>query len=295
MPKSRWGKACFALFVVVTLSLIGRNLYARSQRAALFRAAEQGDVERLQSLLRQGVDGNALNHSASPLHAADDVQETPLLAAARAHEWQAAHLLLEAGANANFHDGKASPLAYAVDSSAADMVRELLRHHADPDTKERMNNPVLLEAVRQRDVGMAEALLQAGANPNARDGQDGRSVLQSLVGLSSSPYDKANAALMKRKLAQLLVAHGADVNQRDSVSRYTPLLAAMGPGDSAMVELLLAAGADPNASVSLKTAQGVIVQTPLLLARSSKRKDIEELLTRASAAQSSHSGRPNAK
>jgi len=66
----------------------------------------------------------------------------------------------------------------------------------------------------------------------------------------------------------LLIAHGADVNRGNL---DTPLAMAAGTGDSAMVGLLLRAGADPN---TLK-GHG---KTPLQVALSWKYEDIARML-----------------
>jgi ankyrin repeat protein len=97
------------------------------------------------------------------------------------------------------------------------------------------------------DPGMVEALLKAGANPSIAD---------------SNGLTPLHIACMRGKLesVKLLVAAKADVNARGTVrvnpnaapahTLLTPLQAATITADAPLIELLLAAGADPNPSAS---------------------------------------------
>ena len=101
------------------------------------------------------------------------------------------------------------------------------------------------------------SLLNAGANPNRRWGQSGdHFALQVLLDHGGSPR------IQPIETARLLLQHGADPNARwcpfqtrdswrrprcTSAKGVTPLMFAAAAGEPGLVELLLAAGADPDA------------------------------------------------
>ena len=93
---------------------------------------------------------------------------TPLLFAARVGDLASARLLVAAGADVNESapDG-ASALAVAALSGQGAVGAFLLDHGADPNTDAGGYAP-LHAAILQRDRVLAEALLSAGANPDAR-------------------------------------------------------------------------------------------------------------------------------
>src|ERR1041385_1808043 len=89
-----WG-AVYGLLLI----MIGTHLYHRYQQAALFRAAEQGDIVRLERLLKQGLDPNSKRQYVSESRGI--VEESPLLLAARRGHWKAVQFLLKSGADVN--------------------------------------------------------------------------------------------------------------------------------------------------------------------------------------------------
>ncbi len=114
---------------------------------------------------------------------------------------------------------------------------DLLARKADPNGPVKGFDPPLLVAART-DVRNVKRLLDAGANPNVRRAQDGRTAMHS-VALANDNPDRA-------AIISLLVSRGADLNATSNVDKMTPL------HDSAQrcaecVRLLLAAGADRNA------------------------------------------------
>jgi ankyrin repeat protein len=111
-------------------------------------------------------------------------------------------------------------------------------------------SPLLVHAVEGRSHGLAQLLLEHGANPNANGGEsETKTPLHRAV-----EYSDCN-------MARLLLAHGADVNSADSKGTR-PLFQAILAEDHALIRLLIENGADVNAPVT-----GCPWDVPLRLAR----------------------------
>lgn len=267
----------------------------------LSEAAVRGDVEILATLLMAGADPNAGN--------ADG--QTPLMVVGRTENVAAARLLVEHGADVDAVEQRKgqTALMWAAAQSLPAMVGFLVEAGADiearsiaydwqrrvtaePRTKDITPGGFtpLLFAARQGCLACVRTLVAAGADFHATN-PEGISPL--LMALLNAHYDTA----------EFLVASGADVNQWDRWGR-TPLYAAVdyhtlpigGRPDRppvadltglATVELLLAAGANPNAQLKLfppyrslradRGADGIldIGTTPLI--RAAKAGDVETM------------------
>lgn len=232
---------------------------------ALAEAAEFGDAAVIGELLKAGADPDSPN--------ADG--QTALMVVARAGNVPAAELLIRYGAHINATEQVRGQTAlhWAAAESHGDMVKLLLRHHADSqvrsvvdrDRRQVSSEPriqwrrpggmtPLLYAARQGCLDCAEALLKAGADADLPD-PDGISPL--LIATENLHFD----------VAALLLKKGANANQWDWWGR-TPLYAAVdmhtlptggrpdhlsldGTTSLKMIELLLDAGANPNAQLKL--------------------------------------------
>lgn len=228
-------------------------------------AAENGDVAVMRALLAAGADANAVLPEG----------ETVLMTAARTGVAEALTLLLEHGAAVDARErwyGE-SALIWATAENHADAVRVLVTHGADVDSRstlreldarQRRNGQSILPlgswtplmyAAREDARAAAAALVASGADLNLAD-PDGATALT--IAIINAHYELA---------VQLLEA-GADPNVVDSAAGMGPLYAAVdmhrlaighgrpnprpaGTVDAiAVVRLLLARGADPNARLT---------------------------------------------
>jgi ankyrin repeat protein len=125
-----------------------------------------------------------------------------------------------------------------------------------------MKNVPLVEAVADNDLKAVTALLAQGADANVKSNV-GVPVLLVAIRRESAPSVEA---LLKR---------GADPNVRNVDTDFTPILEAIGQVD--IVKLLLAAGADVNAT-SRKGDDLLRGMTPLMLAALDGSEDLVQLL-----------------
>ena len=105
----------------------------------------------------------------------------------------------------------------------------------------------LMHASLAGTVDMMNALLAAGADPNAKNTRNATALLWAVN----------NPAKL-----QVLLSHGADVNAKSVEGRSALYLAAMQPAGAPIVRILLDAGADPN----LPTIVGVTPLFPAMVA-----------------------------
>jgi uncharacterized protein len=284
----------------------GADVNARSG-SALFDAVEAGNRAMVEFLLAHGADANAINNSfkQTPLamavqhgfeavtevllankadvNARDSQGNTPLSVSAQLGRTNIVQMLLAAGAIVNTEniEGR-TPLGFAADSGSLETVKALLAAKADPNAGT-MDAPLLC-AVDQNNLGCAELLLQAGANPNV-DGlmhcpqntygsrwyneysailrsatplwlaiqKHELAMVQLLLKYKANPDDSQISepppvifwALSNTNILQALLDAGANPNIKDNDGR-TPLSVAAENISLEEVKLLLAAKADPN-------------------------------------------------
>jgi uncharacterized protein len=171
----------------------------------LFKAIEQHDVRKVTSLLSQGADPNA------PL------SKPPF--------WHA----LEAAIEEVYHGGPPELMLQ--------IVRLMIQHGADVnawDNKHHLNP--LLAALYWNNREAARLLLNAGADPNVVN-----CYRETPLGMAVEENDVETAALLLRS--------GADktINHFGGFGGFTPLGRAVSNFCLPMIELLLEAGADPEA------------------------------------------------
>ena len=142
--------------------------------------------------------------------------------------------LLEGGADPNRPDRDGtSPLLRAVMEGAQPAVELLVAHKADPNIgRLEYEWTPLHEAAQRGSKGIAEVLLKAGADVNAKETH------------GCTPLNIA-ASGKQREVAELLLANHADPNAKSDIGQ-TPLHIAVNNGPRELAELLLANKADPN-------------------------------------------------
>lgn len=196
----------------------------------LHSAAEQGFPAVVELLLKNDAGINARDRGG----------QTPLVRAIRKGQTATVRLLLEQGADPNALDATGqSALFWAVAGKQAPLVGLLLEHQAAVDARITAPDPegdwtVLFRAVWDGEAALTRQLLDAGADLNAR---------------AASGITPVHEAVLKNMPATLraLLERKPEVNVRDSGGN-TPLHYAMEAGALELVEALLAAGADPNAT-----------------------------------------------
>jgi ankyrin repeat protein len=278
----------------------------------LMQAALGGSRDELRALLEKRPDVNAV---ATPLCvtalmcAAHDPAKVAMLIAAGANV--SATTLIAAGANvrATTTAGHTALLVATNYDGAAESVRLLLKHGADPNARlNRGRATPLLRAALRGDRTVADMLLAAGATLNDRP--EGSTALMAAVSQSDIAFvtfllDRganlesqvnASAAVMNGEnrptplmlaadrsatdLVRLLLKRGANVNARD-VQGMTPLMYAAGALDcgaptTAVVEILIAA----KAEIGARTPTG---ETALDLAARYGKPNVVTLLRNAGA------------
>jgi ankyrin repeat protein len=219
-------------------------------------ACENGSAPMVEALLKAGANANARVTTG----------ETALMTAARAGNAIVVKALIARGADVNAKEPthNQTALMWAASSAHPDVVRTLVEAGADVNARSDVRPRVvhtgnrfgdrnesrgvvtmdlggftpLLFAAREGDVESGKILLAAGASANDR-APNGASVLVVAAHSGHGPF------------ATLLLEKGADPNAADA--GYTALHAAVLRGDVALVNALLARGANPNTPLAKGT------------------------------------------
>ncbi|KAI9511648.1 ankyrin repeat-containing domain protein [Russula earlei] len=136
---------------------LGKGTDVVDGRTSLHTASEEGDLERVRSLLRLdgGVDINGRNA----------FQETALLTAISEGKLEIAKLLIDYGADVNSHNKVGmTPLLAAIEEGHLEMVHLLLEHGADVNAKDHHHWTALHLASHYRHPEVVQKLLDRGAN-----------------------------------------------------------------------------------------------------------------------------------
>lgn len=204
-------------------------------RAAFFHAIETGDFSTVRAFLKSGISPNLR----------DGKYGIPLNYAVKNKDKAMADLLIAAGADVNGDGYYLLPLHVAIGDTSKDMIEFLISKGANvngwsPDVGNWKRTP-LCTAVEGRRKDMVSFLLSKGADP--RDDPS----------LVSAAYDG------DKDIAELLLAHGANLESYWGRADDTPLSAALRSGHREMAALLISKGA----KVDSKSIDG---GTPLMVA-----------------------------
>jgi ankyrin repeat protein len=249
----------------------------------LMTAARTGQTDLLRVLLDRGADLNAREKWYG---------ETALIWATAENHPDAVRVLLDRGANVNQAStpltfarrrsgqsvlplGSWTPLMYAARENALDAGRVLVAAHAGLNATDPDGATALVIAIINANYDFAAFLIDAGADPNVVDNDAGMGPLYAAVDMHrlavghGRPNPRPTGTLDGADIVRRLLDHKADPNaalkapifQRQHTigdttlgKGATPFLRAAKSGDVEMMKLLLAAGANPSATLSNTTA-----------------------------------------
>jgi ankyrin repeat protein len=271
----------------------------------LYNAAEQGDGAAVARLLAAGPDANASvpGKNASGMV----VQNTALLASAANGHLEVVRLLLQGGADPSLAGSGCTPLMTAAGNGRPEVLRLLLARGAAVDAVHPDSNATAFHyACDRNQPECAEALARAGCDVGIKSkggstggqlaGRKGHAAvverLRALAGAAGSELVEAlepqvrNLFLFSKGSSVPTGMHGPTCIFWANITPSSLQLwdAAKG-GDLAAVLRLLAAGADPNASVAVGTGPGsrVIQATALVVAAVAGRLEAARLLLEGGA------------
>jgi len=219
-----------------------------TKRFALHKAAMEGDIEKVRSLITEGADVNAR----------DKKRETPLYLAIQSGHTDVAQLLIDKGADVDAKGGRWwTPLHLAARFGHTDIVRVLVDKGANVNAAGGGGWTPLLLAVRFGNTDVAELLIDKGADMYARTNQEMTPLLFAIL-----HNRKDIEKLLIDKGAQLDIFAETIRGNPNAVStflkndpclvnveqgKFTPLHWAAYGGHIEAAKVLIAKGADVNA------------------------------------------------
>lgn len=264
--------------------LVGFCLFSATsaEETHIADAAEQRDFDAVSSLLDSGANANvaqvdgmtalhwAIYHNAPAaakriIQARADVQAknrygvSPLSLACQNGSDELVGLLLAAGADPNSSlPGGETALITAARTGRCEPVKLLISKGADVNASEHKGQTALMWAAAEGHVDVIDALIAAGADVKAQ-------LSSGFTSLFFAIREGQTAATLR------LIEAGCDVNSEMQTKqglkfstgklRITPLLLAVENGHFELAQVLLEAGADPNAQPSGYTALHAITWT----------------------------------
>ncbi len=193
-------KRCAQWFAVVLLVLTGCNdgygvnkmsvedFFNDPRILLLIKAAEKGDVAKLQKVVQDGADPNTFGRD----------EMTPLLWELGKQNKKAMKALLAVGADPNLADSEGdSPMSMVAGAKDTELMKILLEGGGDPNVKNSVGEPALSIAVGPQRLENVKMLLDFGADINATDRMGATPVLDA-------------ATLNQFEIVAYLLEQGAD-------------------------------------------------------------------------------------
>jgi uncharacterized protein len=223
----------------------------------LILASLAGDHQRVESLLRQGVNVNKVS----------EIGSTALIESLSHRRFEIAELLITHGADVHAISSKGwTALHFAASLGSEKLVSEIVTRAANINLQTQEGLTPLMLAARRRYPSIVKFLLKSGADANLAD-NSGRTAL---IHAASGDIDESGGDF---GCVEALIAGGAFANAQDNQG-WTALMGAAFYGDVESVRLLLA----NNAEVNGRDHRG---RTPLTLAKERKHEIVLEAIKEA--------------
>ncbi len=203
----------------------GVNINQKDERP-LSKASESGNLEIVQYLLKTGKNSQeTLNDALWELCTSMPKPDTLKIA----------QLLLDSGAQVNSHAGfyNTTPLHGAAEKGPLELVKLLVSKGAKVNAVDKEFSMPLAKAVQADNLEIAKFLLEQGADKT--------------INHSDTEFQTAIFKARSAKMAQLLIANGANVSDRDKKGLSVLLHAVVRHLDFDLLKVLLQNGADINA------------------------------------------------
>jgi len=204
----------------------------------LLLAIINGHYDLAKGLLERGANPNLANtDGAAPLFAAIDVQWSP-------HTWYAQPIV--ANEHLGYLDLVSALLGHGADPNATISRKLWFRTFANDETWFDVEGATAyLRAAMAGDLAAMKLLVEHGANPNIAT-KSADTPLMAVAGVGWAAYWTQNAPYSRLDAVTYCLEHGAAVDARDAKG-YSALDGAAFRGDNAMVNYLVAKGADVHA------------------------------------------------
>ncbi|MCK8044705.1 ankyrin repeat domain-containing protein [Shewanella sp. 1CM18E] len=209
------------------------NQYSGYQTPLMF-AIFNVDIDSFKQLLASGANPNGVDYKGlSALHYLAQSRCSSCLPRDEFNQ-QALALLIEHGANINQQNNEGeSPAFVAAKYNNIPMLTALAAQDADLDLLTEDGFSALIQAIDFNQPKIVSALLDLGADVNAKTYHDTTPLMDALLRRES-----------RQQIIDNLIAAGADVNSHGAEA--TPLVIAVESNNIELVNQLVAAGADPS-------------------------------------------------
>ena len=180
----------------------GAEVNTRGDRGdtALMDASKMGCIQVVLILLDKGAD----------LEAQNERGDTALLSASRTGHTEIVHLLLGRGASIDSPIGEKA-LVYASRHGYSEIVQIFLDRGVNVEATCDLDGTALLQALASQHYGIADLLVENGADANARSFMNDRdAVLLEHIFVNDEHLHMIFRAFRRDKMFRYLIAHGAD-------------------------------------------------------------------------------------